>query len=73
LYFNGGRNLPFVTDTTILLGIEDVTESLALEREKDDLLKQKGVLLKEIVLRFRLIVNTRSVCTASSIRRRMIG
>jgi two-component sensor histidine kinase len=33
---------------TILLGIEDVTEKRALEREKDDLLKDKGVLLEEL-------------------------
>ena len=34
--------------TTILLGIEDVTQHRVLEREKDDLLRQKGVLLDEI-------------------------
>jgi len=32
----------------ILLGIEDVTEKRALEREKDDLLRQKDVLLDEL-------------------------
>ena len=35
-------------DTTILLGIEDVTERRFLEREKDDLLKDKSVLLDEL-------------------------
>ena len=35
-------------DTTILLGIEDVTVRRQLEREKDDLLRQKDVLLEEI-------------------------
>lgn len=35
-------------DTTILLGIEDVTETRVLEREKDDLLRDKGVLLDEL-------------------------
>jgi hypothetical protein len=35
-------------ETTILLGIEDVTERLKLEHEKDDLLRQKDVLLEEI-------------------------
>jgi two-component sensor histidine kinase len=35
-------------ETTILLGIEDVTARRALEREKDDLLRQKDVLLEEI-------------------------
>ena len=35
-------------DTTILLGMEDVTERLVLEREKDDLLRQKDVLLEEM-------------------------
>jgi two-component sensor histidine kinase len=35
-------------ETTILLGIEDVTARRTLEHEKDDLLRQKDVLLKEI-------------------------
>jgi two-component sensor histidine kinase len=35
-------------DTTILLGIEDVTRQRALEREKDELLRQKDVLLEEM-------------------------
>jgi two-component sensor histidine kinase len=35
-------------ETTILLGIEDVTARRTLEREKDDLLRQKDVLLEEI-------------------------
>jgi two-component sensor histidine kinase len=34
--------------TNILLGIEDVTEKRILEREKDELLRQKDVLLEEI-------------------------
>jgi two-component sensor histidine kinase len=34
--------------TTILLGIEDVTRQRVLEREKDDLLRQKDILLEEI-------------------------
>lgn len=34
--------------TTILLGMEDVTEQRALEREKDELSRQKGVLLDEL-------------------------
>jgi two-component sensor histidine kinase len=34
--------------TTILLGIEDVTERRSLEREKDELLRQKDILLEEI-------------------------
>lgn len=34
--------------TNILLGIEDVTEKRILEREKDDLLRQKDVLLEEM-------------------------
>ena len=33
---------------TILLGIEDVTAQRALEREKEELLRQKGVLLEEL-------------------------
>jgi chemotaxis protein methyltransferase CheR len=33
---------------TILLGMEDVTEQYALEREKDELLRQKDVLLDEL-------------------------
>jgi two-component sensor histidine kinase len=35
-------------DTTIFLGIEDVTEKRVLEREKDNLLQDKGVLLEEL-------------------------
>ena len=35
-------------ETTILLGIEDVTVRRKLEQEKDDLLQQKDVLLEEI-------------------------
>ena len=35
-------------ETTILLGIEDVTTRRTLEREKEDLLRQKDVLLEEI-------------------------
>lgn len=34
--------------TTILLGMEDVTERHILEREKDELLRQKDVLLEEL-------------------------
>ena len=34
--------------TTILLGMEDVTERRALERDKDELLRQKDVLLEEL-------------------------
>src|SRR6478735_8461523 len=33
---------------TILLGMEDVTERLILEGEKDDLLRQKEILLEEL-------------------------
>jgi PAS domain S-box-containing protein len=36
------------THTNILLGIEDITERRALEAEKDELLRQKGVLLEEL-------------------------
>src|SRR5580693_8722641 len=42
IFYEGGA------DTTILLGIEDVTERRMLERDKDDLLKQKDILLDEI-------------------------
>src|SRR6476661_3712121 len=42
VFYEGGA------DTTILLGIEDVTERRVLEREKDELLKQKDVLLQEL-------------------------
>ena len=35
-------------ETTILLGIEDVTGRRALEKEKDDLLREKDVLLEEL-------------------------
>ena len=33
--------------TTLLLGIEDITEKLALEREKDELLQQKDEILQQ--------------------------
>ena len=36
VFYEGGAN------TTILLGIEDITERRILEREKDELLRQKG-------------------------------
>jgi chemotaxis protein methyltransferase CheR len=42
VFYEGGAN------TTILLGIEDVTRQRVLEREKDDLLRQKDVLLEEL-------------------------
>ncbi len=35
-------------DATILLGMEDITARRILEREKDDLLRQKDVLLEEL-------------------------
>src|SRR6187397_3733057 len=35
-------------EPTILLGMEDVTERFILEREKDELLRQKDVLLEEM-------------------------
>jgi chemotaxis protein methyltransferase CheR len=35
-------------DATILLGIEDVTERHMLERQKDELLRQKEILLEEV-------------------------
>ena len=35
-------------ETTILLGIEDVTERRVLEREKDEALRQKAVMLEEL-------------------------
>lgn len=34
--------------TNILFGIEDITEKRVLEREKDDLLRQKDILLEEL-------------------------
>ena len=42
VFYKGG------TDTTILLGMEDITERRILEREKDELLRQKDVLLEEL-------------------------
>jgi two-component sensor histidine kinase len=42
VFYEGGA------ETTILLGIEDVTERHTLERQKDELLKQKDTLLEEI-------------------------
>jgi chemotaxis protein methyltransferase CheR len=42
VFYEGGA------DTTILLGIEDVTAQRVLEREKDELLREKDVLLMEL-------------------------
>jgi chemotaxis protein methyltransferase CheR len=42
VFYEGGAN------TTILLGMEDVTARRALEREKDELLRQKDTLLEEL-------------------------
>jgi chemotaxis protein methyltransferase CheR len=42
VFYEGGA------ETTILLGIEDVTERRILEHEKDSLLREKGVLLEEL-------------------------
>jgi two-component sensor histidine kinase len=42
VFYEGGA------DTTILLGMEDITERRNLEREKDELLQQKEVLLEEL-------------------------
>jgi two-component sensor histidine kinase len=42
VFFEGGAG------TTILLGIEDITERRILEREKDELLRQKDTLLEEL-------------------------
>jgi two-component sensor histidine kinase len=42
VFYEGGSH------ATILLGIEDVTERHLLEREKDDLLRDKEVLLQEL-------------------------
>ena len=42
VFYEGGA------DTTILLGMEDITERRILEREKDELLRQKDVLLAEL-------------------------
>ncbi len=42
VFYEGGSH------TTILLGIEDVTAERILEREKDELLREKDVLLEEL-------------------------
>ncbi len=42
VFYQGGA------DTSILLGIEDVTDRRTLEKEKDALLQQKEVLLQEL-------------------------
>lgn len=42
VFYEGGAG------TTILLGIEDITERRAMEREKDELLLQKDILLEEM-------------------------
>ena len=47
VFYEGGAG------TTILLGMEDVTERRILEREKDELLQQKDMLLEELQHRDR--------------------
>jgi two-component sensor histidine kinase len=42
VFYQGGAG------TTILLGIEDITVRSALEREKDELLREKDILLEEL-------------------------
>ena len=42
VFYEGGA------DTTILLGMEDITERRILEREKEELLRQKDMLLEEL-------------------------
>ncbi len=42
VFYEGGAS------TTILLGMEDITARLILEREKDELLRQKDTLLEEL-------------------------
>jgi len=42
VFYEGGAG------TTILLGMEDITDRLVLEREKDELLRQKDTLLEEL-------------------------
>jgi chemotaxis protein methyltransferase CheR len=42
VFYEGGAG------TTILLGMEDITERMILEREKDELLQQKDMLLEEL-------------------------
>ena len=42
VFYEGGAG------TTILLGMEDITERRILEREKDELLRQKDMLLEEL-------------------------
>jgi len=42
VFYEGGAG------TTILLGMEDITERVILEREKDELLQQKDMLLEEL-------------------------
>jgi two-component sensor histidine kinase len=49
MYLNARRvSYKAGAETTILLGIEDVTDRRILEREKDDLLRQKEVMLVEL-------------------------
>jgi PAS domain-containing protein len=45
--------------STILLGIEDVTQKRTLEKEKDDLIRQKEMLLEELEHRSQQLANHR--------------
>ena len=64
VFYEGGSH------TTILLGIEDITERRVLEREKDELLQQKDILFAELEHRIAnslqiiasiILMNARSV------------
>ena len=64
VFYEGGSH------TTILLGIEDITERRLLEREKDELLQQKDILFAELEHRIAnslqiiasiILMNARSV------------
>lgn len=59
------------TDTTILLGIEDITEQQKLQSEKDDLLREKEVLLEE--LQHRVANSLQIIASIILMKAKMVG
>lgn len=58
-------------DTTILLGIEDITERHTLQRENDDLLREKEVLLEE--LQHRVANSLQIIASIILMKAKMVG
>jgi two-component sensor histidine kinase len=59
------------TDTTILLGIEDITEQHTLQRENDALLREKEILLEE--LQHRVANSLQIIASIILMKAKMVG